>query len=84
MIGRGVESVGMLKHFVGDDGQVNGGLVELVPGDVDGLEHLLQRVAGALLPLDGIHQPAAVVMISLCRRLAERCSGPLRAGASAL
>ena len=55
MISRGVKSVGMLQHFVGDDGQVDGGVVELVLGDVDGLEHLLQRVACALLPLDCIH-----------------------------
>ena len=55
MIRRGVKSVGMLQYFVGDDGQVDGGVVELVLWDVNGLEHLLQWIACVLLPLDCIH-----------------------------
>ena len=84
MISRGVKFVGVLQHSVGDDGQVDGGLVELVLGNVDGFQHLLQRVACALLPLDGIHQAAAIDMVLLSGRLAESCSGPLSAEALAL
>ena len=60
----GVEMRGVLDDGVVADRPVKGGLVEAGLGDAQVPNHHLQRVAGLLLPVNRLYQPARSINVS--------------------